>query len=33
MGAMSRVATASEEPQLSVPADARALLYEAVPEL
>ena len=33
MGAMSRVATRAEDPMLSVPADARALLYEAVPEL
>lgn len=33
VGAMSRVATASEEPLLSVPADARALLYDEVPEL
>jgi len=33
MGAMSRVATDSEDLMLSVPADARALLYEAVPEL
>lgn len=33
MGAMSRVDTASGEPMLSVPADARELLYEAVPEL
>lgn len=33
MGAMSRVATTSEEPLLSVPADARAELYAAVPEL
>lgn len=33
MGAMSRVATESDEPMLSVPADARELLYEAVPEL
>ncbi|MGN0976020.1 MAG: hypothetical protein ACI4OL_08440, partial [Gemmiger sp.] len=33
MGAMSRVATDSDEPLLSVPADAREKLYEAVPEL
>lgn len=33
MGAMMRVDTESDEPLLSVPADARALLYEAVPEL
>lgn len=33
MGAMSRVATDSEERLLSVPADARARLYAAVPEL
>ena len=33
MGAMMRVDTASEEPLLSVPADAREKLYEAVPEL
>ena len=33
MGAMSRVATQADDPMLSVPADARALLYEAVPEL
>lgn len=33
MGAMMRVDTDSEEPLLSVPADARARIYEAVPEL
>ena len=33
MGAMTRVATASEDPLLSVPADARQKLYDAVPEL
>lgn len=33
MGAMMRVDTASEEPLLSVPTDAREKLYEAVPEL
>lgn len=33
MGAMSRVATEAEDPMLSVPADARQKLYEAVPEL
>lgn len=33
MGAMTRVATDSEDPLLSIPADARARLYEAVPEL
>lgn len=33
VGAMSRVDTASGEPLLSVPADARALLYEQVPAL
>lgn len=33
MGAMSRVATDSDEGMLSVPADARAKLYEVVPEL
>ena len=33
MGAMTRVATDSDEPLLSVPADARQKLYEAVPEL
>lgn len=33
VGAMTRVDTASDEPLLSVPADARALLYEAVPAL
>ena len=33
MGAMSRVDTAAADGRLSVPADARALLYEAVPEL
>ena len=33
MGAMMRVDTASEEPLLSVPTDAREKIYEAVPEL
>lgn len=33
MGAMMRVDTDSTEPLLSVPADARARLYEAVPQL
>lgn len=33
MGAMMRVDTDSEEPLLSVPADAREKIYEAVPEL
>ena len=33
MGAMSRVATDAEDPMLSIPADARQKLYEAVPEL
>ena len=33
MGAMMRVDTDSEGPLLSVPADARARIYEAVPEL
>ena len=33
MGAMSRVATDSDEGMLSVPADARARLYEAAPAL
>lgn len=33
MGAMSRVDTEAEDPMLSVPADARQKLYEAVPEL
>ena len=33
MGAMTRVATESQEPLLSVPADARQKLYDAVPEL
>ena len=33
MGAMTRVATASEDPLLSVPADARQKLYDVVPEL
>lgn len=33
MGSMSRVATEAEDPMLSVPADARQKLYEAVPEL
>lgn len=33
MGAMMRVDTASEEPLLSVPTDAREKLYDAVPEL
>lgn len=33
MGAMSRVATDAQDPMLSVPADARQKLYEAVPEL
>lgn len=33
MGAMSRVATASDDPLLSVPSDARALLYQQVPAL
>lgn len=33
MGAMMRVDTASDEPLLSVPADARQKIYEAVPEL
>lgn len=33
MGAMTRVATGSRDPLLSVPADARQKLYDAVPEL
>ena len=33
MGAMMRVDTDSDAPYLSVPADARAKIYEAVPEL
>ena len=33
MGAMSRIATDSTDPLLSVPADARQKLYDAVPEL
>ncbi len=33
MGAMMRVDTDSDKPYLSVPADARAKIYAAVPEL
>ena len=33
MGAMTRVATDSDEPLLSVPADAREKLYAEIPQL